>query len=81
MMGEELYGLYREKLEDEGVDADGWEDLDGSDCVAWGAVAWLIVAKEPVRILIERAYANSGLAFDATRRIGGMVGVDPGKIP
>lgn len=37
--GQELFELYVEKLNDEGVDFDTWENLEPADQRAWTALA------------------------------------------
>jgi hypothetical protein len=35
MNGQRLFEIYKQKLADEGVDMDGWNDLEDSDRNAW----------------------------------------------
>lgn len=39
MSGEELYIMYLDAMNDEGVGVDEWQDLEESDKAAWNAIA------------------------------------------
>jgi hypothetical protein len=41
----ELYALYREQLESEGVESDPWEELEPSDQIAWGKLYRTLVGR------------------------------------
>ena len=52
--GQELFELYVEKLRDEGIDFDSWENLDRADQKAWTALAEAL--EERTNEQVERSH-------------------------